>query len=884
MKIERRVSKVIMIMRDRIQFFSTYDMSISHYLQQAEEVIAKYSSGWRPNEINDVIELYNIWQFVDHGIYMKDWSDRTLQEIRGYKEPIIRFFTDIDREIWPDTYKQIEHGYRHCFWEIIDQFNITGFMTLESVKAAISENDYELIDILRRERLVRKHDKIVAQLLLENEKTAEWLLTEFVEENNLGEREHLFFPTSLTLKDREKIISDYLDTEEPNLNYVRLVIVAKKDANLRLSDEVVLKAMTVERQLNEKYFNKETGVRFKYSVRISEELGKPLKWVDRDDEGEPVLCYSKAIMLQFKGADLLRYCRYGFEFLTRDGMVTLISKLSDSGAFERAISMQGRYSYPINMAFRYHEAISRLQMEAMQNVLESDGRCIETAIKDYYEKYLKEQYGYPSTKLSLLDNSDDWVLKCRMIAPEIDAIAKRYDQYAQRGSVNEALLQISSEQVRITGARSCNRVRYFTIKDRPGELYHLFHLLFSDQSLLSFVDPFKDKHYESFYHLLLEQEGNVQYNNYAQYQQRDIDYLIDEGYLSKDANGILFVEKKMEIGLLRHLYEYHSCPVKAYGVYGQEILQEMAGKGWVEADKYLLSKEERNYFDYYMYNTPYTNGPALRNLYMHGANANPDNVNAHKSAYFRLLVLLILELLKIEDDLITKQTNPEADEIADDHGLINGNVFVLGKVSEVMTFSNPKALSAGGKHVLLPKKLGFEEGYVLVNTMVSSMAPVYVVKPNNLVIAEYLSLLMNSMLFRVYLNNDGSKSSMLTIERIKTLKLPYCQLEVQKTLGELEHLIAHLKVKEMALTREERLQLNLFSNLRDYLCLELYQPDFKDQTGIEFIALYLKVMQSTSGDEDQRAQQLVDILLKPGNTLMDNMKKARIVLSNNNEG
>ena len=88
----------------------------------------------------------------------------------------------------------------------------------------------------------------------------------------------------------------------------------------------------------------------------------------------------------------------------------------------------------------------------------------------------------------------------------------------------------------------------------------------------------------------------------------------------------------MEIGLLRHLYEYHSCPVKAYGVYGQEVLQEMAEKGWVEADKYLLSKEERNYFDYYMYNTPYTNGPALRNLYMHGANANPDNVPQPRSA------------------------------------------------------------------------------------------------------------------------------------------------------------------------------------------------------------------------------------------------------------
>lgn len=66
-------------MKDRIHFFSTYDMSISHYLQQAEEVIAKYSRGWRPNEINDVIELYNIWQFVGY------------ERENGYLSPCISF-------------------------------------------------------------------------------------------------------------------------------------------------------------------------------------------------------------------------------------------------------------------------------------------------------------------------------------------------------------------------------------------------------------------------------------------------------------------------------------------------------------------------------------------------------------------------------------------------------------------------------------------------------------------------------------------------------------------------------------------------------------------------------------------------------------------------
>ena len=121
------------------------------------------------------------------------------------------------------------------------------------------------------------------------------------------------------------------------------------------------------------------------------------------------------------------------------------------------------------------------------------------------DAYLKEKYGYPSTTISLPDPSVDWVSKCRIIAPEIDAVAKRYNLFAKRGSVDDDLLQISSDTVRVSGAASCNHIKYYTIKGQPGELYRLFHLLFSDQSMLSFVDPFKDKHYGNSFNLQWKQ-------------------------------------------------------------------------------------------------------------------------------------------------------------------------------------------------------------------------------------------------------------------------------------------------------------------------------------------------------------------------------------------
>ena len=135
-------------------------------------------------------------------------------------------------------------------------------------------------------------------MLKENDHTAEWLLQEFVEDDKLNNRERLYFPQALTLQDREDIISNYLDGEKPNLNYVRLVLLAKKDANLRLSDTLRLKASRLEKKLNEEILTTGSTVNFKYAVSISEKPDMPHKWVDYDEESNPVICYSKQKMLE----------------------------------------------------------------------------------------------------------------------------------------------------------------------------------------------------------------------------------------------------------------------------------------------------------------------------------------------------------------------------------------------------------------------------------------------------------------------------------------------------------------------------------------------------------------------------------------------------------
>lgn len=633
-------------------------MSIPFNLDRADDVIKKYKNGWRPQNIDDIIELYNIWIFVDKNICRKDWKEDTLQLIRfDLKSEIVQYFTVLDTTTWAKVYKKIKYSYRHFFWDIIDRFNIDGLIDLDSLQNAFSDNPYELADLLCQERLVNKYHKIITILLKNNQYTAEWLLQEFVEEDDSYNRSHMFFPQDLSLDDRENIISNYLESKEPNLNYVRLVLLAKKDKNLRISDNVRLKASHVEKKLNDEVLKTGIVFHYGYGVCISDEPDKPIKWMERDDKNNYVLYYSKDIIRKFPIEELLHYIRYTFEFLTKNGLIPFIFKISESEVMERVMGMQGKYSYQTNYVFRIYEGISLLQIEALQKVLSDEGKSIEASLKVFYQNYLKSKYGYPSGELLIAENSADWITKCRAIAPEIDAIAKRYDLYAKTGMVDEELLHISSENIRITSVQSVNSIRYYALNEVPQELTRLFFCLFSDQSMLTYVEPFKNNGYRCFYQLLMEQDEKISYSNYHDYQRHNIDYLIKEGYLSKDENDMLFVNKKIEINLLQLLYEYRCCPAGIYGPKTQQILIEMVDKGWLVPDNHLLSEEERNYFDYYLYNSKYTNSRALRNHYVHGSNVSAANEQIHRDAYHRLLILLILELLKIEDDLVIHKKN-----------------------------------------------------------------------------------------------------------------------------------------------------------------------------------------------------------------------------------
>ncbi len=67
----------------------------------------------------------------------------------------------------------------------------------------------------------------------------------------------------------------------------------------------------------------------------------------------------------------------------------------------------------------------------------------------------------------------------------------------------------------------------------------------------------------------------------------------------------------------------------------------------------LFSIEEVKYLNFYLNQKIYTNGYDLRNKYSHGTNTQSEQ--KHKNDYCLILKIIILTLLKIEDDVITNK-------------------------------------------------------------------------------------------------------------------------------------------------------------------------------------------------------------------------------------
>ena len=645
-------------MKDRVCYFSKDDLSVGHYLEMAEKRIQEVSEGSVPTELDGIIELWHIKRMIDDECRFLEWTDEkynTLKQLTsGYSKIIAKFFSNLNPKMLKSEFELLEWTYKKTFWKIIDAYKLYQLIEPETLREILTENINNVRIVLECQGIVEKFKSVIREILMSNVNSAHIILDKYVAKQDLHRDTELYLPSTLTLDDKEQILINYLQSDNPNVNYVRLIsqIKDKKD-HIRLSPKTRLLAEKTEKKLNEEMLNDPRTVTTRWSIGVQfiDEEGRPPIELCIDEEGNPTYIYSIPYIRNQKNVHRVGNCISLFGWMNQHFLLNLINKRTEVDTIESLLIDIGRDSYPTHIGFNKKNNLALYQMFAYNKVLTQKlNSSFEIELKSFYEEYLQAQHGYCGLPICLPLNDDPTLNKCRVLCPELDAVVKQYNTFVEEGEIDKDLIRLS-KPLKVEEGKSLLENKYYEIAEGNNEIQSVLSgLLGSGNSILTHVDPFKDKNYHSLIELL-DNETNVLYSNYAEFQRHHLDFLIQQGVIGVNSDRCLYIVNQSTIKVLKSLWEYGVCSYWHYNDEERQVLDDMLAKGWLVKDDHLLSKPERDYFSYYLDNRRFTNGMAYRNHYMHGSTPPVDDENMHIVAYQTILRLFAVLILKIDDDL-----------------------------------------------------------------------------------------------------------------------------------------------------------------------------------------------------------------------------------------
>ncbi len=641
---------------NRVQFYSINDMAGGYYLSKGEHILRSEIKSVS-EDINDVLELYNIKQYLNNELYLKSWTQNDIKEFKQkvieYGRIVGHFVSKINDSNVMSYFEQLLQGYITTFWELTNNHKIFKKISSANFEKILKDNPHQIRNVITHKNLVNHYDTVLRNFLLSYSQSAEIILSIYEEKNDLGCKKIRYLPQSLTIQDKETIVSKYIDNENCNLNYLRLIIIARNRDNFKLSDKTRLKAKRKEKLETDKMFEEQKNLSIqKYGVSISfPENQEKIKDGYLTDL-VTYYSYSQSFIKQ-NNDNYSLYLNFIilFEYLDNQNRIELINKKNQMGVLERVIGVQSESEYRRGITFNMHEITSHAQIVAYCTVINRLGNSLENILKSVFTSIFQEKYNFAkNARLTMPSEVVSSFEKVRFFAPEFESVLKQFKLFVDDGEIDFELLQMTSTPSTLKDIPSLNPDKYIYLNVDNKELVACSNLFFSDQTLLAYVEPFREKHYHNFFDLLANEEVN--FNNYEELQKPELNFLIDKGYLHIDKNNIIQITNIDRVVILRDLYENEFSSFYHYPKAFQVEARQMQTQNLIFFESSLFSKQEQSYFNYYLNKSEFTNGLDLRNSYLHGTQANPEDLQHHENVYFIYLKLLVLLFLKIEDDLL----------------------------------------------------------------------------------------------------------------------------------------------------------------------------------------------------------------------------------------
>lgn len=636
----------------RVKFYSPNDLACGRNLKKCELIIKDYDNGNKvENDINDIIEIYNIKKYLDNKLYLRNWTPEDMDRFEKFNRKIFgivaRYIKTINDEIIASIIDDIVFYYKEEFWELVDKFKVYENVSENKVHELLLVSKVRLHEILKHKDLTEHFGRVIKDYMLSESNSAKILLDKY-EIKHFRQTEELYLPKELSSKDKETIISNYIDGDEPNLNYLRLIsnIQSNKD-KLEISPRILLKAKRKAEEQEKQFFKDNSGMEIETSVIFANK--EQAVSIYHEGLSTNATYSSKWIEENNDYATLLNNFIYLFDFVDLQMRCTLINKESEMGVFERYLITSSQNAYVKGFAFDFKQNFSLLQMAGYYNQIFSIGIRLEEIIEWFFVEYLSNEFDVSNFRVTMPSINSTFLEKCTNVMPALESVLKQFILYIEEGQIDFELLEIRSEHLIYKNIPSLIVNKYaYGIGE---EFSTVTFLLFSDQSGLGYIDETK-KSYNTFFELLRNE--NLRISDFPEFDVPKVKWMIEHNYLTvDDTESIVFSSNDLAF----ILYDLYVNDVIVYWKYSSTkrlILNELKDRNVIEFESTLFSRPEQNYINYILNKSQYNNGLDLRNRYSHLQPFSSDEEQIHTQNYYIFLKVFIITIIKINDEFCTR--------------------------------------------------------------------------------------------------------------------------------------------------------------------------------------------------------------------------------------
>lgn len=638
----------------RVKYFSSSDLSIGYELDKAATILRQFNIN-SSYTINDIIEFYNIKKYFDDGLYMPSWiqqeKENFIDIVKSFASIIGRYFNKLSDFDFVKLFEETDQFYKEDFWELIEKFKVYERISENVFKEILYQQKFNTSIILQQEGLVRHFSSEIRDYFIAIPVSAEILLDKY-EVYHTKKAETIYIPQDLTGKDINNIMLQYINSSEKNLNYLRLIVNAQnRPPQWYIEDRIRLNAKRNIKLVEAEFFQTTKGLQYGVNISFSESQEEEERC---SKENDTIVCsYSMKWITENKDfSTLLNNFIHLFHFTDLQMRTTFVNKKSKMSIFERYLFMKQQNEFPVGIQFQLYDWLSLLQMQTYYEVLLKINIRIEDIIEWFFKNYLKDEFNIENFNIKMPSKGSLYFEKCRTILPEIESALKQFKLLVENGIIEHELLQISSNHMFFKDIPSLLDKKYVY---GAGEIFELLkRCFFSDQCMLLYVDRIHKKGvtYSSFYELLMNEKVNIE--DYKGNNLSDIHWLINNGYLFIDSDNTIFIKNLEIILVIKDLFFNDVINYWRYPTKKRNAIDSLVNEGIVRFENTLLSIPEQNYFDYYLNKASFCNALDLRNKYDHGTQPDADSEEIHKTNYMIFLKLLIIIIIKINDEVCIK--------------------------------------------------------------------------------------------------------------------------------------------------------------------------------------------------------------------------------------